>query len=147
MGYATAVVPAIGPTHSGWAGKQSGTKRILITGGAGFIGSHLVDKLMEEGHAVTIIDNLFTGSLRNVERWKDHPRFQFVEWDVILPIYMNVDQIYHLACPASPVHYQEDPVFTIKTNVMGTLNMLGLATRNKARILLSSTTWSTHSMR
>ena len=96
-------------------------------------------QLMEEGHAVTIIDNLFTGSLRNVERWIDHPRFQFVEWDVILPIYMAVDQIYHLACPASPVHYQEDPVFTIKTNVMGTLNMLGLATRNKARILLAST--------
>jgi UDP-glucuronate decarboxylase len=104
-----------------------------------YVSSHLVDKLMDEGHVVIVLDNFFTGSLRNVQKWVGHPRFQVLEWDVILPIYMSVDQIYHLACPASPIHYQADPVFTIKTNVMGTLNMLGLATRNNARILLAST--------
>lgn len=136
--YATQVVPSIGPAVVAWSGDKK-QKRILITGGAGFIGSHLVDKLMDEGHVVTVLDNFFTGSRRNVDKWIGHPRFQIVEWDVILPIFMDVDQIYHLACPASPVHYQEDPVFTIKTNVMGTLNMLGLATRNNARFLLAST--------
>jgi len=135
--FATNVLPAVGPIHPGHG---EGKKHIVITGGAGFIGSHLVDRLMDQGHTVTVLDNLFTGSKRNVERWLNHSRFQLIEWDVILPIYVQqIDQIYHLACPASPVHYQEDPVFTIKTNVMGTLNMLGLASRNNARILLAST--------
>jgi len=118
---------------------DSKRKRILVTGGAGFVGSHLVDKLMMEGHEVVVMDNLFTGSRKNIEHWMHHPRFSFVVHDVINPIMLEVDQIYHLACPASPPHYQYNPVKTIKTSTMGTLNMLGLAKRVKARVLLAST--------
>ncbi len=113
--------------------------RILVTGGAGFIGSHLIDRLMLQGHEVICLDNFFTGHKRNVLKWIDHPYFELVRHDVTEPIRLEVDQIYHLACPASPVHYQYNPVKTIKTNVMGTMNMLGLAKRVKARFLLAST--------
>jgi len=113
--------------------------RILVTGGAGFIGSHLIDRLMSAGHEVICLDNFFTGRKQNVLQWLDHPYFELIRHDVTEPIRLEVDQIYHLACPASPVHYQYNPVKTIKTNVMGTLNMLGLAKRVKARFLLAST--------
>lgn len=113
--------------------------RILVTGGAGFIGSHLIDRLMEAGHEVICLDNFYTGHKRNILRWLDHPYFELIRHDVTDPIRLEIDQIYHLACPASPVHYQYNPVKTIKTNVMGTLNMLGLAKRVKARFLLAST--------
>ena len=113
--------------------------RILVTGGAGFIGSHLIDRLMEAGHEVICLDNFFTGSKRNLLHWLDSPYFELIRHDVTEPIRLEVDQIYHLACPASPVHYQFNPVKTIKTNVIGTLNMLGLAKRVGARILLAST--------
>jgi UDP-glucuronate decarboxylase len=113
--------------------------RILVTGGAGFIGSHLIDRLMEQGHDVICLDNFYTGHKRNIERWMTNPYFEFLRHDITEPIRLEVDQIYHLACPASPVHYQYNPVKTIKTNVIGTLNMLGLAKRVKARILLAST--------
>ncbi|KAL3770455.1 hypothetical protein ACHAW5_001209 [Stephanodiscus triporus] len=114
-------------------------KKILVTGGAGFVGSHLVDRLMAEGHEVVVLDNFFTGRKANVEHWLHHPNFSLVRHDVTLPILLEVDQIYHLACPASPPHYQYNPVKTIKTSTMGTINMLGLAKRVKARILLAST--------
>ncbi|MEM7793279.1 MAG: UDP-glucuronic acid decarboxylase family protein [Cyanobacteria bacterium P01_C01_bin.118] len=113
--------------------------RILVTGGAGFIGSHLIDRLMEASHEVICLDNFYTGRKQNVLQWLNHPNFELVRHDVTEPIRMEVDQIYHLACPASPVHYQYNPVKTIKTNVMGTLNMLGLAKRVKARFFLAST--------
>ena len=113
--------------------------RILVTGGAGFIGSHLIDRLMAEGHEVICLDNFYTGHKRNILKWLGHPNFEMLRHDITEPIRLEVDQIYHLACPASPVHYQYNPVKTIKTNVMGTLNMLGLAKRVKARFLLSST--------
>lgn len=113
--------------------------RILVTGGAGFIGSHLIDRLMTEGHEVICLDNFYTGDKRNILRWVDSPFFELIRHDITEPIRLEVDQIYHLACPASPVHYQYNPVKTIKTNVMGTLNMLGLAKRIKARFLLAST--------
>jgi UDP-glucuronate decarboxylase len=113
--------------------------RILVTGGAGFIGSHLIDRLMKTGHEVICLDNFYTGHKRNVLKWLDHPYFELIRHDITEPIRLEVDQIYHLACPASPVHYQYNPVKTIKTNVMGTLNMLGLAKRVKARFLLAST--------
>ena len=113
--------------------------RILVTGGAGFIGSHLIDRLMTEGHEVICLDNFYTGRKQNVLKWIDHPYFDCIRHDVTEPIRLEVDQIYHLACPASPVHYQYNPVKTIKTNVIGTLNMLGLAKRVKARFLLAST--------
>lgn len=113
--------------------------RILVTGGAGFIGSHLIDRLMTEGHEVICLDNFYTGHKRNILKWIDNPYFDCIRHDVTEPIRLEVDQIYHLACPASPVHYQYNPVKTIKTNVMGTLNMLGLAKRVKARFLLAST--------
>lgn len=110
-----------------------------MTGGAGFIGSHLIDRLMLEGHEVVCLDNFYTGHKRNVLNWLDHPYFELIRHDITEPIRLEVDQIYHLACPASPVHYQYNPVKTIKTNVIGTLNMLGLAKRVKARFLLAST--------
>ncbi|MEM6425058.1 MAG: UDP-glucuronic acid decarboxylase family protein [Cyanobacteria bacterium P01_C01_bin.73] len=113
--------------------------RILVTGGAGFIGSHLIDRLMSAGHEVVCLDNFYTGAKRNLLRWLGNPYFELIRHDITEPIRLEVDQIYHLACPASPVHYQYNPVKTIKTNVMGTLNMLGLAKRVKARFLLAST--------
>lgn len=113
--------------------------RILVTGGAGFIGSHLIDRLMEADHEVICLDNFYTGRKQNVLKWFNHPKFEIIRHDVTEPIRLEVDQIYHLACPASPIHYQYNPVKTIKTNVMGTLIMLGLAKRIKARFLLAST--------
>ncbi|XP_023524235.1 UDP-glucuronic acid decarboxylase 6 isoform X2 [Cucurbita pepo subsp. pepo] len=114
--------------------------RILVTGGAGFIGSHLVDKLMEnEKNEVIVADNYFTGSKDNLRKWIGHPRFELIRHDVTEPLLVEVDQIYHLACPASPIFYKYNPVKTTKTNVIGTLNMLGLAKRVGARILLTST--------
>lgn len=113
--------------------------RILVTGGAGFIGSHLIDRLMEQEHEVICLDNFYTGTKHNILKWLEHPYFELVRHDITEPIRLEVDQIYHLACPASPVHYQFNPVKTIKTNVIGTLNMLGLAKRVKARFLLAST--------
>jgi UDP-glucuronate decarboxylase len=113
--------------------------RILVTGGAGFIGSHLIDRLMEAEHEVICLDNFYTGQKDNLLRWFDSPKFELIRHDVTEPIRLEVDQIYHLACPASPVHYQSNPVKTIKTNVLGTMNMLGLAKRVNARFLISST--------
>ena len=115
------------------------TKRILVTGGAGFIGSHLCERLLEEGHEVVCLDNFYTGSKDNIKHLFDDYRFELIRHDLVNPILLEVDQIYNLACPASPVHYQYNPVKTVKTNVMGTLNMLGLAKRVKARILQAST--------
>lgn len=114
--------------------------KIVVTGGAGFIGSHLVDRLMESGHEVICIDNLYTGRISNNAQWSNHPKFQFIKHDIVDSIMIdNIDQIYHLACPASPVHYQSDPIQTAKTNFLGTLNMLELAKQSKARTLLAST--------
>jgi UDP-glucuronate decarboxylase len=113
--------------------------RILVTGGAGFIGSHLIDRLMNDGHEVICLDNFYTGKKHNLRQWLDHPNFELIRHDITEPIRLEVDQVYHLACPASPVHYQYNPIKTVKTNVIGTLNMLGLAKRVKARFLLAST--------
>lgn len=113
--------------------------RILVTGGAGFIGSHLIDRLMADSHEVICLDNFYTGHKRNVVKWLGHPRFELIRHDITEPIRLEVEQIYHLACPASPIHYQYNPVKTIKTNVIGTMHMLGLAKRVKARFLLAST--------
>eukprot|EP00980_Cylindrotheca_fusiformis_P017266 scaffold5342_cov104-Cylindrotheca_fusiformis.AAC.8 len=114
-------------------------KKILVTGGAGFVGSHLVDKLMMEGHEVIVLDNFFTGQKKNIAHWLHHPNFSLLMHDVTEAIHLEVDEIYHLACPASPPHYQFNPVKTIKTSTEGTLHMLGLAKRVKAKILLTST--------
>ena len=119
--------------------KTSTSKRILVTGGAGFLGSHLCDRLIEQGHDVLCVDNFFTGSKRNVAHLLDHPRFELMRHDVTFPLYVEVDEIYNLACPASPVHYQYDPVQTTKTSVHGAINMLGLAKRVRAKILQAST--------
>ncbi len=113
--------------------------RILVTGGAGFIGSHLCEYLLNRGNDVLCLDNLFSGSKDNVRHLLGHPYFEYTRHDVIHPFFAEVEQIYHLACPASPVHYQYNPIKTIKTNTMGTINMLGLAKRVKARMLLAST--------
>src|ERR671939_717528 len=113
--------------------------RVLVTGGAGFIGSHLCERLLAEGHEVICLDNFFTGRRANVLHLLDDRRFELLRHDVIEPVLLEVDQIYNLACPASPVHYQYNPVKTVKTSVMGTINMLGLAKRVKARILQAST--------
>ena len=113
--------------------------RILITGGAGFIGSHLSERLLGEGHEVLCLDNFFTGRRENIMHLLDNPRFELIRHDVTEPILLEVDQIYNLACPASPVHYQYNPVKTVKTSVMGAINMLGLAKRVRARILQAST--------
>lgn len=119
--------------------KYSSSNRVLVTGGAGFLGSHLIDRLLERGDDVVCVDNLFTGSKRNIEHLLSNPRFEFIRHDVTFPLYIEVDQIYNLACPASPVHYQFDPVQTTKTSVHGAINMLGLAKRLGARILQAST--------
>ncbi len=111
----------------------------LITGGAGFIGSHLCERLLDRGEEVLCLDNFFTGSKRNIEHLLQNPRFELIRHDVIEPILLEVDRVYNMACPASPVHYQYNPIKTVKTNVMGALNMLGLARRVKARILQAST--------
>jgi UDP-glucuronate decarboxylase len=113
--------------------------RILVTGGAGFIGSHLCERLLKDGHEVICLDNFFSGKRANIAHMRGDPSFELVRHDVVEPILVEVDRIFHLACPASPVHYQYNPVKTTKTNVMGTINMLGLAKRVKARILLAST--------
>jgi len=114
-------------------------KRILVTGGAGFLGSHLVERLLSQGDEVVCVDNLFTGTKRNIEHLIGNPRFEFLRHDVTFPLYVEVDQIYNLACPASPIHYQHDPVQTTKTSVHGAINMLGLAKRLRARIFQAST--------
>ncbi len=113
--------------------------RALVTGGAGFIGSHLCDYLLAQGDEVIALDNFFTGSKQNIKHLLDHPDFELVRHDIIQPILLEVDQIYHFACPASPIHYQYNPVKTTKTSVMGTINMLGLAKRVRARMMLAST--------
>lgn len=117
----------------------SSRKRILVTGGAGFLGSHLIDRLIANGHEVICADNLFTGSKRNIEHLHGQPRFEFLRHDVTFPLFIEVDEIYNLACPASPVQYQYDPVQTTKTSVHGAINMLGLAKRLRCRILQAST--------
>jgi UDP-glucuronate decarboxylase len=118
---------------------HSTRKRVLVTGGAGFLGSHLIDRLIARGDEVLCVDNLFTGAKRNIEHLLAHPHFEFMRHDVTIPLQVEVDEIYNLACPASPIHYQHDPVQTTKTSVHGAINMLGLAQRLKARIFQAST--------
>lgn len=114
-------------------------QRVLVTGGAGFIGSHLCDRLIDAGHEVICVDNFYSSDRSNVQHLLGHPRFELIRHDVTFPLYLEVDRIFHLACPASPIHYQRDPVQTTKTAVHGSINMLGLAKRTGARILLAST--------
>ena len=114
-------------------------EKVLVTGGAGFVGSFLCDRLINEGHEVVVIDNFFTGKKSNLLHLQDNPNFELIRHDIVQPILVEVDWIFNLACPASPVHYQYNPVKTVKTSFMGTLNMLGLAKRVKARILQAST--------
>ncbi|MGH6649820.1 MAG: UDP-glucuronic acid decarboxylase family protein [Sphingopyxis sp.] len=116
-----------------------GRKRVLVTGGAGFLGSHLIDRLLDQGNEVLCVDNLFTGDKRNLDHLVGNPRFEFMRHDVCLPLFVEVDEIYNLACPASPIHYQHDPVQTTKTSVHGAINMLGLAKRLKCPIFQAST--------
>ncbi|HET8747643.1 MAG TPA: UDP-glucuronic acid decarboxylase family protein, partial [Ramlibacter sp.] len=119
--------------------RYSERRQILVTGGAGFLGSHLIDRLLARGDEVVCADNLFTGTRRNIEHLLANPRFEFLRHDVTFPLYIEVDEIYNLACPASPIHYQHDPVQTTKTSVHGAINMLGLAKRLRARIVQAST--------
>ncbi|GIW54481.1 MAG: NAD-dependent dehydratase [Nitrospiraceae bacterium] len=119
--------------------KNLGSQRVLVTGGAGFLGSHLCDKLIEMGHEVLCADNFYTGRRSNIAHHLNNPRFEIIRHDICFPLYVEVDEIYNLACPASPLHYQFDPVQTTKTSVHGTINMLGLAKRLKAKILQAST--------
>ena len=128
-----------GPWKEKMARLYDSRKRILVTGGAGFLGSHLIDRLLAAGHEVLCVDNLFTGSKRNIEHLIGHARFEFIRHDVTFPLYVEVDEIYNLACPASPIHYQHDPVQTTKTSVHGAINMLGLAKRLGCKILQAST--------
>jgi UDP-glucuronate decarboxylase len=114
-------------------------RRVLVTGGAGFVGSHLIDRLLAEGHEVLCVDNLFTGAKANLAHLHDEPRFEFMRHDICFPLFVEVDEIYNLACPASPIHYQHDPVQTTKVSVQGSINMLGLAKRLGCRILQAST--------
>lgn len=114
-------------------------KKILVTGGAGFLGSHLCDKLVDQGHHVLCVDNYFTGSKKNIEHLLDKKNFEIIRQDVCFPLYIEVDEIYNLACPASPYHYQWDPIQTMKTSILGAYNLLGLAKRTKAKILQAST--------
>jgi len=120
-------------------GENPTMKNIVVTGGAGFIGNHLVEALLAGGHSVICLDNFFTGTRDNVARFRDNARFELIRHDVVVPVLLEADEIYHLACPASPVHYQNNPIKTLKTSVLGTLNLLGMAKRLRARILLSST--------
>jgi UDP-glucuronate decarboxylase len=119
--------------------KKNKVKRILISGGAGFIGSHLCERLLNDGHEVICLDNFFTGSKLNIIKLLSNPYFELVRHDITMPYYAEVDEIYNLACPASPIHYQFNPIKTIKTSVMGAINMLGIAKRTKAKILQAST--------
>jgi UDP-glucuronate decarboxylase len=119
--------------------KQIQSKRALVTGGAGFIGSFLCQKLLDEGYEVICLDNFFTGSKENIAALRDNPKFELLRHDVVFPIFLEVDWVFNFACPASPIHYQYNPIKTLKTNILGTLNMLGLAKRVKARILHAST--------
>ena len=119
--------------------KDSSVTRVLVTGGAGFLGSHLCDRLIATGHDVLCVDNFYTGTKRNVAHLMANPRFELVRHDVTFPLYVEVDEIFNLACPASPIHYQNDPVQTTKTSVHGAINMLGLAKRTKAKIFQAST--------
>src|SRR5437763_14221874 len=114
-------------------------KRVMVTGGAGFLGSHLIDRLIEKGCDVLCVDNLFTGSKDNIAHLHNHPNFELVRHDITFPLFVEVDEIYNLACPASPIHYQRDPVQTTKTSVLGAINMLGLAKRLGAKIFQAST--------
>ncbi len=115
------------------------SKRILITGGAGFLGSHLCERLLNEGHEVLCVDNFYTGRKSNIAHLMSNPYFEVMRHDICFPLYVEVDELYNLACPASPIHYQFDPVQTTKTSVHGSINMLGLAKRVKAKILQAST--------
>ena len=121
--------------------KQSKNRNVrnLVTGGAGFLGSHLIDKLMNDNQEVICLDNYFTGNKSNIKKWINHPNFELIRHDVTEPIQLEIDQIWHLACPASPIHYQENPIKTAKTSFLGTYNMLGLARRVNAKFLLAST--------
>jgi len=119
--------------------RQHFHKKILVTGGAGFLGSHLCEKLLKDEHEVICMDNLYSGSKKNINHLLSNPNFEFMRHDVTFPVYLEIDEIYNLACPASPIHYQWDPVQTTKTNVHGAINMLGLAKRTKAKILQAST--------
>ena len=114
-------------------------KRVLVTGGAGFLGSHLCERLLEAGEEVLCVDNLYTGRRENIVHLMENKSFEFMRHDICIPLYVEVDEIYNLACPASPIHYQFDPVQTTKTSVHGSINMLGLAKRVKAKILQAST--------
>ena len=119
--------------------RYNSRKRVLVTGGAGFLGSHLIDRLLDAGHEVLCVDNLFTGTKQNIEHLHGNPRFEFLRHDVTFPLFVEVDEIYNLVCPASPIHYQHDPVQTTKTSVHGAINMLGLAKRLGCKILQAST--------
>ena len=113
-------------------------KKVLVTGGAGFIGSHLCERLLNEGNEVVSLDNYFTGSKSNIVQLMSNPYFEVIRHDITMPFYIEVDEIYNLACPASPIHYQYNAIKTVKTSVMGAINMLGLAKRNKAKVLQAS---------
>ncbi|WP_236953366.1 UDP-glucuronic acid decarboxylase family protein [Janibacter indicus] len=119
--------------------RDTSPRRVMVTGGAGFIGSHITERLLDQGHEVLVVDNYYSSTRRNLTHLLDHPNIEVMRHDVTFPLYVEVDEIYHLACPASPIFYQRDPVQTTKTSVHGSINMLGLAKRTKAKILLSST--------